>query len=79
MISEHYRLLGLIVNTVPFAYQDNVVSANYSGYVEVADLESLRIDLETQLSSTTDDIEQRKLNDDILFIRTMIENLTRAS
>lgn len=79
MISDNYRLLGLVVNTIPFQYENNTVNATYSGYVEITELENLKAGLESQLETTSDDGEKLKLSDDILFVTQMIENLTRAN
>lgn len=82
MISDNYKLLGLIINTIPFAYTDNTVTANYSGYVEISELTALKSQLETNLSKLPDtatDQERINITDDILFVTNMIENLTRAS
>ena len=80
MIPDNYRLLGLVLNTIPFTYADNTVSANYSSYIELADLTNLKTSLEEQLTnSTNSDSDQRTLTDDILFVTTMIENLTRVT
>lgn len=80
MIPDNYRLLGLVLNTIPFAYADNTVSANYSSYVELADLTNLKSSLEEQLAILADgDYAHRALTDDILFVTTMIENLTRVT
>ena len=80
MIPDNYRLLGLVLNTIPFTYADNTVSANYSSYVELADLTTLKSNLETQLSKSSEgNQDYLDLTDDILFVTTMIENLTRAT
>ena len=80
MIPDNYRLLGLVINTIPFEYTNNTVSTNYSSYVELADLTNLKASLEQQLTSFTDgDHAHLALTDDILFVTTMIENLTRAT
>ena len=80
MIPDNYRLLGLVLNTIPFTYADNTVSANYSSYVELADLTNLKSNLETQLSKSSEgNQDYLDLTDDILFVSTMIENLTRAT
>ena len=80
MIPDNYRLLGLVLNTIPFTYADNTVSANYSSYAELVDLTNLKSNLETQLSKSSEgNQDYLDLTDDILFVTTMIENLTRAT
>lgn len=79
MIPENYRLLGLIVNTIPFTYKNNIVNAEFSGYVEISELENLKTNLESQLETENDDNQKLKLSDDIFFVSQMIENLTRAN
>jgi hypothetical protein len=82
MIPDNYKLLGLIVNTIPFNYKNNNVTAEFSGYVEIQELVELKNQLEitlTNLPESASDKERLSISDDILFMTTMIENLNRAS
>ena len=76
-ISENIRLLGLIVNTMPFSYQNNTVECDYNSYVEIDDLKALKKSLEDVKDSGinfSDELKQ-SYSDDIYFLDTMIQNL----
>ena len=76
-LSESIQLLGLVVTTIPFDYADNVVTAEYNGHVDIADLEiekdRLRADLE--VISTEDDVRRREIDDDLYFLDKIISFL----
>lgn len=76
-ISENIMLLGLIVNTMPFSYENNTVKCDYNSYVEIDDVKTLRKSLEDTMNSGinfSDELKQ-SYSDDIYFLDTMIQNL----
>ena len=80
-ISDSVKLLGLIVNTKPFTYQNNEVMCEYRTHAELSDLQTLKtslIDERNSLPETASDQEKQELSDDIYFIDTVIENLSKA-
>lgn len=82
MISDNYRLLGLVINTIPFTYADQTVTANYSAVVVMDEIVALKADIEQQINSLPEsatDEDRRLLSDDLMFVNTMIENLNRAA
>lgn len=76
-ISENIMLLGLIVNTMPFSYENNTVKCDYNSYVEIDDVKALRKSLEDAMNAGinfSDELKQ-SYSDDIYFLDTMIQNL----
>jgi len=79
MIPDNYKLLGLIINTLPFDYIDGKVEASFSAVTNVMELEDLRHSIQTQIDNlpeTSSDYEKQSLTDDLFFVNTMIDNLT---
>jgi hypothetical protein len=76
-IPDHIRLLGLIVNTVPFTYEDNHVSASYDRYITFEDLQTQLQNLEAQekAKETMTDEQIHNLTDDIVFLKSIIQML----
>ena len=80
-ITDSIRLLGLIVTTKPFQYQNNEVTCNYATYVDISDLLDLKktfLDEQQSLPETATDAERLQLSDDIYFIDLIIENLNKV-
>jgi hypothetical protein len=92
-ISDSVRLLGLIVKNKPFTYQDDQVTCSYVNHVSLDDLNQVRSELIAQqqkmLPNTIDpnqpstsevytDQQRIEIADDIFFIDSIIENLTRV-
>jgi len=79
MIPDNIKLLGLITSSVPFTYKDNVVTADYSKYVEIDELQSLvetlKNDIEKVKSTTNDDAQIRMYTDEIYFVEKLIQDL----
>jgi len=75
-IDERIILLGLIATTVPFEYKDNTVSANFSSYIEISELEKIKSDLEALKSKeNVSDEEKMEISDEIYFIDKIIQSL----
>lgn len=75
-IPENIQLLGLIVNTIPFTYENEIVVANYSGYITKEDLLKVKDELEKLKGhETISDLEKAMLSDEIYFIDKIIEKL----
>ena len=75
-IEDNILLLGLIVTTIPFSYNNNIVSANFSGFITREDLEKIKADLELLKSKEYNtDIEQQELSDEIYFIDKIMKSL----
>ena len=80
-ITDSIRLLGLIVTTKPFQYQNNEVTCNYATYVDISDLLDLKktfLDEQQSLPEIATDAERLQLSDDIYFIDLIIENLNKV-
>ena len=80
-ITDSIRLLGLIVNTKPFEYQNEEVICNYTTYVSINDLLDLKktfLDEQQSLPETATDEERLQLTDDLYFINMIIENLNKV-
>ncbi len=79
MIPDNIKLLGLITSSVPFTYKDNVVTADYSKYVEIDELQSLvetlKNDIEKVKSTSNDDAQIRMYTDEIYFVEKLIQDL----
>ena len=75
-IEDNIVLLGLVATTVPFKYENNTVSANFSMHIEKVDLENARKELENMLlvQSITDS-ERIELQDEIYIINKIMESL----
>ena len=75
-ISESITLLGLVVTTIPFEFEDNVVTANISINVDIEQLEQIKSDLKKRKDEEAlDDKEYVQLSDDIYLISRILENL----
>jgi len=76
-IPDHLRLLGLIVNTIPFTYEDNHVFASYDRYITFEDLQTQLQNLEAQekAKETMTDEQIHNLTDDIVFLKSIIQML----
>lgn len=78
-ISESIQLLGLIVTTLPFEYDGEIVTAKLSANTLIDDLESLRDKLQEERDAmdeaSTDDYILREKSDDIYFISKTIDAL----
>lgn len=76
-IPDHVRLLGMIVNTVPFDYADNHVTASYDRYMEINDLLLLRQSIEqiNNPRAPMPDDQMRVITDDIAFLDQVINTL----
>jgi hypothetical protein len=75
-LDERTLLLGLIVNTLPFDYEDNKVSSNFSLHIEISELEKIKSDLEVLKSKESlSDEERTEISDEIYFINKIIESL----
>lgn len=75
-IQDNIRLLGLIVTTIPFEYNDNIVTSSYNGYIEINELEQMKSNIQTELDSNTfNDTEKEVLVGDIYFLEQIIEFL----
>lgn len=79
LINNDLKLVGLIVLTKPFNYQDNIVSADISSYVEIDSLRTLRNQLNQEKDNlppeTASDEHIREYNDEIYFLDTVIQTL----
>lgn len=81
MLPDNYKLLGLIINTIPFEYSSGSVNATFSSVVSLEDLENLKNQIQAQIENlpeSTPDYERVSLTDDLMFVNTMIDNLTRV-
>ena len=76
-IEDNIILLGLIATTVPFKYENNTVSANFSAYIEIADLDRVVCELELLKENATSDEEKIELSDEIYFINKIKESLVK--
>lgn len=76
-IPENLQLLGLLVTTRPFTYENNVIKSSLEIYSEIAELEQLKKQLEDELAQIAeiDEINRRELTDDIYFINKTIQAL----
>jgi uncharacterized protein YchJ len=75
-IPENIQLLGLIVTTKPFEYSENIVTSNFSAYIEKADLIKVKEELEKFLTHETfSDEDKIYISDEIYFIDKIIEKL----
>lgn len=76
-IPENLQLLGLIVTTRPFSYEDNIVKSSVELYAELSDLQQLKqqLDTELQMVASTDESLRRELNDDLYFLNKIIQTL----
>lgn len=74
-IEDNILLLGLIATIIPFKYENNTVSANFLAYIELADLEKAKAELEELKKNSSSDEEKIELSDEIYFIDKIIESL----
>lgn len=75
-IPDNIRLLGLIVKTKPFEYIDNVVMCEYESYIEINDLNNIKMQLENLLGDESMSDEYKfALRDDLDFITTTIQQI----
>jgi len=75
-LEDNIILLGLIATTVPFTYENNTVSANFSAYITKEDLEKARKDLELLRDKEYNtDAERQEISDEIYFIDKIIASL----
>ena len=79
MITDSIRLLGLIVLTKPFTYENGIVMCDYNSHVNVNDIKQLRIELEQEYNTYTDEQKTdeiiRKYSDDFYFLDRLISEL----
>lgn len=79
LINEDLRLVGLIILTKPFNYQNNIVSADISSYVEVDAIRALRNQLNLEKENLSLEIATdehiREYTDEIYFLDTVIQTL----
>lgn len=78
-ISDSVRLMGMIVKTKPFLYQNNIVTCSYESHVDINDLKNIKKDLEIaqrnmEAEHYTDE-QRTKVTDDLYFIDTVIQTL----
>jgi len=75
-IDERILLLGLVVDTIPYEYKDNNVSASLSSYIEISELKTIKSDLEELKNKEfLSDEEKTELSDEIHFIDRIIQSL----
>lgn len=75
-IQDNIRLLGLVVTTIPFEYNNNIVNSVYNGYIEISELEQMKSNIQMELDNNTfDDDDKEILINDIYFLNQIIEFL----
>lgn len=75
-ITDDLKLVGIIINTLPFEYKDNILTSTISKYLDINELEVLKKDLEMEKEQL--ESSDHELNDAIYFIDQMIINLQAA-
>jgi hypothetical protein len=79
LINDDLRLVGLIILTKPFDYQNNNVTADISSYVEIESVRALRNQLNQEKENLPPEIASdehiREYTDEIYFLDTIIQTL----
>lgn len=69
IITDRIKLLSLVLQTLPFEYNNNKVTASYELYIEVSELSELKQSVEHE----RDRLDENQKTDDML--RNYNENL----
>lgn len=74
-IPENLQLLGLIVTTRPFSYENNTVKASLEIYSDLDDLYKFKTQLEEERNLAAIDMDKQQLDSDIYFVNNIIQSL----
>lgn len=77
-ITDSVRLLGLIVKTKPFTYENEIVYCDFQSHVDLDQLKQIKVDIQHQIDTLpegTTDYERRLMQDDLYFIDTTIQEI----